>query len=77
MKIRTCFIMRFVHSHNVIMYRNKMKPRLLMLHFTPAVSTAMVTRENKNSWLSLTTFRAGAVYIMKKRERNNFFLIYE
>jgi hypothetical protein len=47
MKIRTYSIMKFVYSHNVIMYWNNMKPRLLMLHFTPAVSTTTVTRENK------------------------------
>jgi len=38
MKIQTSFIMKFVYSHNVIMYWNNMKPRLLMLHFTPAVN---------------------------------------
>ena len=47
MKIRTCFIMKFVYSHNVIIYWNNMKPLLLMLHFTPAVNSTTVTREKK------------------------------
>ena len=47
MKIRTCFIMKFVYFHNVIMYWNNIKPLLLMLHFTPAINTTTVTRENK------------------------------
>jgi len=73
MKIRTCFIMKFVYSHNVIMCWNNMKPLLLTSHFTPAVNTTTVTRENKTCRCPRQHVRAGAVYIMKC-DRKIFFL---
>jgi len=76
-KIRTCFIMKFVYSHNVITYWNNTKPLLLTSHFTPAVNTTTVTRENKTCRCPWQHVRAGAVCIMKKRDRKNFFLKYE
>ena len=73
MKSRSSFIMKFVYSHNVIMHWNKMKPLLLMLHFTPAVNTT-VTRENKTRRCPWQRhIDAGAVYIMKRRDRMNLF----
>lgn len=43
-----------------------------MLNFTPAANTNGYSGK-QNMSLPLTTFRAGAVYIMKKRDRKNLF----
>jgi hypothetical protein len=53
-----------------------MEPRLLKLHFTPTLTQQRLLAKTKYL-VAPTTFRAGAVYIMKKRERKVFVLIYE
>lgn len=73
MKIRTCFIMKFVYSHNVIMCWNNVKPRFVMLHFILAASTNDYSWKQDMSLPLTTTYLRRRSLLMKKRGRKNLF----